>query len=369
MGRHMVLAQKRLAAACGLPLRILSFNDPAGLQRLTVAGEEIEFEGFNKDRRRFTRQAVSAARNASLVYINHVNLSPIGLLMKLRRPTLPYVVHVHGIEVWRPLPLVRQLCLKQSAMVTSTSHYTAQLMGEQQQFVPKRVEVLYPTLDPDLLEAKETLLPPDQIPAQMHPLLQAHIPFLFTVSRLDTTERYKGIDTAIIAFSQIRDRFPEAHYVIVGSGDDLPRLQAIAVEHGVKDRVLFLGRQPDEILHLLYRHCAAFVLPSAKEGLGIVFLEAMAASKPCIGGNTGGTPEVVREGENGFLVSYDDPEDQARAMAEMLGDKALCTRLGQAGHRILMEELTYDHFERRFQGLLRELMPGCAAHHAPVVAG
>jgi len=352
MGRHMALAQKRYAALHGLPLRLWSLNDPTGHHELLIDGEKIEFEGFARNHRRLLRKGLAEAGRTRFAYLNHVNLAPLGFIMKLRRPSLRYMVHVHGIEVWRPMALFRQFALSRASLITSTSHFTAQLMNEEQHLKMPRAEVLYPTLDPDFLLEGDDASQMAGLPGPLAQVLADRSPFAFTVSRLDSTEKYKGVDTAIRAFATLKDRVPAARYLIVGSGDDMPRLKAIVAEFGAQDRILFLGRQPDEVLRLLYKHCAVFTLPSAKEGLGIVFLEAMAKARPCIGGNTGGTPEVVRDGENGFLVSFDDAEKQSQRLEELLTNRALGDRMGKAGESILHDELVYGRFEERMHGLL-----------------
>ena len=88
-------------------------------------------------------------------------------------------------------------------------------------------------------------------------------------------------------------RHPDAVLAIAGDGDDRPRLEARVAALGITRAVRFLGRVDDDRLDELYRECRLFVMPSRDEGFGLVFLEAMRAGKPCIGGR-GAASEIIR---------------------------------------------------------------------------
>jgi phosphatidyl-myo-inositol dimannoside synthase len=92
---------------------------------------------------------------------------------------------------------------------------------------------------------------------------------------------------------------------VMGQGDDLPRLRQLADDLGLPGAVEFLGFVSDEELQAQLRQCALFALPSKKEGFGLVFLEAMAQGRPCLGAQAGGIPEVLTP-ETGILVEYGD---------------------------------------------------------------
>ena len=140
--------------------------------------------------------------------------------------------------------------------------------------------------------------------------------------------------------------------MIVGDGDYRPYLQELADEMGVSDQVLFVGEKSDDDLKAYYRNADVFAMPSRQEGFGIVFLEAMAFGKPVIGGNHGGTPEVVIDRETGFLVDYGDVDAVASCIIRLLSDQELCTRMGEAGQRRVEENYTFEHFRMRLTRLL-----------------
>ncbi|MGE5278411.1 MAG: glycosyltransferase family 4 protein [Acidobacteriota bacterium] len=120
---------------------------------------------------------------------------------------------------------------------------------------------------------------------------------------------------------------------VVGTGPELPALERLAGELGLRDRAAFLGHVPFERLAEEYRGADVFCLPSLQEGFGIVFLEAMAAGLPVVACRAAAVPEVVADGECGILVPPGDVRALASALDRLLGDGALRRRLGAAGRR------------------------------------
>ena len=98
------------------------------------------------------------------------------------------------------------------------------------------------------------------------------------------------------------------------------------------------------------------MLPSGQEGFGIVFLEAMRYSKPCIGGNTGGTPEVIEDGRTGILVPFGDEPALATALERLLGDPELRLEMGRAGRQRLAERFVFERYRDRLAVILREML-------------
>jgi glycosyltransferase involved in cell wall biosynthesis len=129
-------------------------------------------------------------------------------------------------------------------------------------------------------------------------------------------------------------------------------LRALAAKVGVSSYVKFIGGVTDAELRDEYRRCSLFVMPSNKEGFGIVFLEAMAYGKPIVGAAEGGTPSVVKNGETGLLVDYADVAGIANSITRLLGDDTLRESYGRAGHRRLLNEFTFDRFEHNLEQLL-----------------
>jgi phosphatidylinositol alpha-1,6-mannosyltransferase len=149
--------------------------------------------------------------------------------------------------------------------------------------------------------------------------------------------RRKGHDRVIEAMPCILKSYPDARYVIAGTGSEATRLQRLANELGVGHAVIFLGRVPDDEILALYQAADVFVHPNRElpsgdvEGFGIVFLEANACGVPVIGGNSGGTPDAIQHEVTGYLVDPNDVDEIAHRILTLLGDPALRKRMGQAG--------------------------------------
>ena len=168
--------------------------------------------------------------------------------------------------------------------------------------------------------------------------------WLLSVARL---ERHKGIDTALRALSQLRDRYPDLRYAVVGSGEELGSLEEEARLLGVADRVRFLTDVPDRDLPAIY-NCAEVYLGVSRlmeqrvEGFGISIAEASACGVPVVAGRSGGIPEAVRDGETGLLVDAERAEAVSDALRLLLDDPVLRARLGIAGRRAVETYYNWD---------------------------
>jgi phosphatidyl-myo-inositol dimannoside synthase len=169
--------------------------------------------------------------------------------------------------------------------------------------------------------------------------------WLLSVARLT---RHKGIDTALRAVALLAEQYPDLGYLAVGSGEDLSRLQELAAELGVADRVRFLTEVPDRDLPALYNSAAVYLgasrlMEQRVEGFGISLVEASACGRPVVAGRSGGIPEAVRDGETGLLVDAESAEALAAAVRRLLDDAALAARLGAAGRHAVE---TYYNWNR-----------------------
>jgi phosphatidylinositol alpha-1,6-mannosyltransferase len=129
---------------------------------------------------------------------------------------------------------------------------------------------------------------------------------LLTVGRMDSGQRYKGQDRVIAAIPYIVAQGHDVEYVVVGERDDCVRLESLAREVRVSDRVRFLGSSDLQVLTELFRMADLSVMPSTGEGFGIAFLEAMVSGTPTLGLSVAGTTDALADGELGTIVS--EPE-------------------------------------------------------------
>ena len=155
--------------------------------------------------------------------------------------------------------------------------------------------------------------------------------FVFvSVSRL--VEK-KGTDNAIRAFAQVVARHGDCRLLVVGTGPYRARLEAIAAEMGVDDRVVFAGSVAEDELVEHYQLGDVFVMPNRRlpdgdtEGFGLVFLEANGCGLPAIAGQDGGSTEAVQDGVNGLVVDGRSVEQIAAAMLALREDGGLYARM------------------------------------------
>jgi glycosyltransferase involved in cell wall biosynthesis len=268
-------------------------------------GEQV---GCDRRKFRFIRETLRLGRRADLLVCGHLHQLVIAQVARLLNPRLRYCLVAHGIDVWRPYTFLERRALLGAHRILCISEYTRRQMLR---FLPdledRRLVVVPNTLDPHFAPALNDRV--SQAPFAT--------PRILTVGRLSTADTYKGFDTLIEALPLVRRTFPLARLRIVGTGDDQPRLEALAQRLGVSFAVDFLGPLDDEALRAEYAVCDLFALPSRKEGFGLVYLEAMTYGKACLGARAGGTPEVITDA-TGQLVEYGNIPELAAGLADLV---------------------------------------------------
>ena len=164
----------------------------------------------------------------------------------------------------------------------------------------------------------------------------------------------KGIDTLIRAAALVLERRPDARFIIAGVGPLRGGLEALTHSLGIASQVQFAGYLPeDEDVMRLMSSLDVFVLPTRREGLGLVFVEAMALQCPVVGSRISPITKVVKDGETGLLATANDPEDFARAILVLLEDTHLRRRMGTAGpvhvEREFDEKQVFQRIEAEYQ--------------------
>jgi glycosyltransferase involved in cell wall biosynthesis len=287
-----------------------------------------------------------------LIVCAHLGLAPIGCILgKLSRR--PYWVIVYGIEAWRRLGSWKRSGLRSADHVVAISAFTREQAIKIHGVVPGRIVTLPCVLDEGLCVSS----PKDWL--SRWALGGRRV--ILTVARLAASEQYKGHDIVLRALPEVIERVPNLSYLIVGDGDDRPRLERVAERLRVTNHVVFTGRVADGELAACYRASEVFVLPARTvlderdpkgEGFGIVFLEAMAFGKPVIGPNYGAPVELIRHGENGLLVEPEDPAAVAQALMRLLKSPEEARGMGESARQWVRQEYSYESFCRRLREAL-----------------
>jgi glycosyltransferase involved in cell wall biosynthesis len=327
-----------------------SLNDPPDRSSFHIGTQGIVFAGFGRSKIRFLRAAWTAARcQPSLIFALHPHLAPVVAAMKLTVPAARTAIFAHGLEIWTPLSFLRRKSLQCADLVFAPSADTARQLEVQQGISEQRVCRLAWSLGPEFESMSNDgrgPLPPGFPRGRV----------ILTVGRWDAREAYKGVDHLISVLPQLLQSVPDLHLVAIGSGTDVPRLQRLAQEASVMDRVHFLSALPQEQLAPAYEACDVFALPSRGEGFGLVFLEAMSHGKPVIGGAHGGTPDVINDGATGYLVEYGDLAQLGDRLKLLLTDEATRRSMGARALDRVRRDFTFDRFSRNLEQAIESLL-------------
>jgi phosphatidylinositol alpha-1,6-mannosyltransferase len=255
-------------------------------------------------------RAAWTQRPFNVVFCGHLFMAPLAAVIA-RLLGAPLWIQVHGTDAWQELSGPHRRAGETATLITSVSRHTRRRLLAWVGIDPGRVKILSDTVDPRFRPGPK----PDYL-AERHRVYGKKV--LLTVARLAASERYKGHDRVISILPLVLRTHPETVYLIVGDGDDRPRLEALAAASGAAAAICFAGAAPPEELPDYYRLSDVFVMPSTGEGFGIVFLEAMASGIAAIGGNRDGSLDPLADGALGRVVDPGDGEELAAAICAAL---------------------------------------------------
>ncbi len=278
-----------------------------------------KFKGFGKDRKKFILKAIAGAKAPDLIILSHINLAIIGLLIKAINPKCKVWLIAHGIEVWRPLTALKKRLLKRCDKIICVSHFTRQQMISLHQTDPEKCTVLNNAVDP-FMKLPLDFTKPERLLKKFW--LTEKNQVIFTLTRLASTEQYKGHDQVIKVISKLKEKFPDIKYVLAGQYDHQEeiRIQKLITQYAVDKEVILPGFIDERELSDYFLLADLFVLPSKKEGFGIVFIEALACGLPVICGNVDGSVDAIRDGELGTAINPDGLAELESALSEYLSN-------------------------------------------------
>jgi glycosyltransferase involved in cell wall biosynthesis len=312
-------------------------DDDSSLRRNSSLRRCASVCGAARAKWRLVRGLLALPKLETLV-VGHLGPSPLGLLLKGAGRVQSYLVVLHGVEAWRRVSWAERWAARRADAVIATTSWTAREFARLNGIPEDRLRIIPLCVD------ERWAKPADRF--RLHGSFK-----LLCVARQDASERYKGFETIFEALARM-DGDPQPHLNLVGTGDDQPRLKAVAAQLGIEDRVTFWGALDDAELAAAYADCDVFVMPSKGEGFGIVFLEAMLRGKPCIGGAHGGTPEVIEHGRSGYLVEHGDVEALVGHLAALRADPGLRRALGARGRELATTRFSQAAFRERWRSLV-----------------
>jgi glycosyltransferase involved in cell wall biosynthesis len=294
--------------------------------------------------------ARTIADRPDLAILTHLHFAPVAHALR-RLVGLRYWVAAHGIEAWDIGSTLTQRALAEAEKILPVSSYTAQRLIQSQPTLersrffplPNAVDetTFYPTAKPPHLLNRYGLAKNQKV--------------LFTLARLSSHDRYKGHDLVLDGLGRLGASIPGLHYILAGHGDDTERIRRRIKKLRLQSQVTLTGFLPERELRDHYNLCDLFVMPSAREGFGVVFLEALACGKPVVAGGADGSRDLFLDGDLGAFADGDDPEVLAQTIKRLLD----ADENGEGASRTLHRR---DHVIERFgraafQKRLRSLLP------------
>ncbi|WP_316817940.1 glycosyltransferase family 4 protein [Pedobacter nyackensis] len=275
------------------------------------------FKGFGKNKIWFTLQSIWNGLNAEIVVLSHVNLSFPAVVIRLLRPSCKIWLIAHGTEVWRPLSGWKKTIWEIADRFICVSNFTKDKIITLHHANPAHCTVLNNISDP-FIQPPENLRKPIYLLERYG--LASTDRVVFTLTRMSVHEKAKGYDQVIRAIGKIRQHFPNLLYILAGpwNKNERERIEQLAASVGLGDNFILVGYIKKEELSDHYLLADVFVLPSKKEGFGIVFTEAMAHGLPIICGNKDGSTDAVCHEGLGTTIDPDDAEALELALRRML---------------------------------------------------
>ena len=289
------------------------------------------------------------------IHVIHAHAAlPCGHAARLlgRHLRIPYVVTVHGLDVFNscfragaPAEWRRRASIEVYRSAASVICVSRKVQEILQAGMPGEVRsaIVYNGTDTDLFS------PPllhDSISSS--PLAGSQE--ILIVGNLIPS---KGQELVLQAVGRLADSFPQLQCHIIGEGPDRTRLETLANQIGIRERIHFAGRQSRTAVAEAMRRCTVFALPSSSEGLGCVYLEAMACVKPVIACRGQGIEEIIEHGRNGRLISPDNVDELTDALSNLLSSRERSLQIGAAARQTVLNGLTLDRQAHNLATLYR----------------
>jgi teichuronic acid biosynthesis glycosyltransferase TuaC len=262
---------------------------------------------------------------------------------------IPFVVTVHGLDVFNtcfhggtPAKWRRQesVAVYQAAQIVICISEKVQQILRDGLRAGARCAVVYNGTDAELFSpGPAAVVPPENE--------------ILVVGNLIAS---KGQELALRAIVRLGTLFPHLRCQIIGEGPDHARLEALASKLGLSQRVRFLGRQSRAAVADAMRACSVFVLPSRNEGLGCVYLEAMACGKPVIACRGQGIEEIIEHGRNGWLIPVDGLDELAHGLSTLLQSAEVSLHMGTAARETVLNGLTLSDQAQRLANIYRQVI-------------
>lgn len=342
----------------GFRAEILVLGEPCEKsQPSNPSDDSLHYRCFSGNKIRFALAAwkLLLQKKYDRVMVDHINLASLLAPLSWARQCA-YLTWLFGIEVFPPRPDWQgKWGLKAATQRLAISEYTRQRVLER--YPHLSIQVVELALDPerhrisdlDRRNVERLQISLTAVDGSSQDLEQQVI---LHVGRMETSEQYKGQDVLLEAYPFIAARHPLAQLVLVGQGSDAARLRKIALslDDKYQPRIFMPGFVGEELLDRLYQACFLFAMPSRGEGFGLVYLEAMARARPCIGGRQDAAQYVIQDQHTGLLVENPgSAEEVAEKVVHLMDHPELARQMGLAGYERVRSNYLFPHFKERLR--------------------
>jgi len=330
------------------------------LHKKGIFGEVLESEGYNiyflKGQNRLNKyiqclQLASFLKKKKIDILHSHNTTAL-LDGVLARHLAKIPVHIHTDHIKPHGIKHRHLLAEKFASyfvdrIVAVSKYTREELVLKQGINPKKIEVIYNGVNILSASNHQTLR---KIQKEL-----GIFDVQYVVGIIGRLEKQKGYELLLDAAVYILKEFPrKIKFIFVGEGLEEEKLKHKAINLGIYKHIIFTGERVDalSILPLF----DVFVMTSYKEGMPMVLLEAMAMRKPIVSTAVGGIPEIVKDGENGFLIYSRNPETLAKKILTLLKNQDLRISMGNAGFKLYNQYFTVDIMVKKYQYLYEKYL-------------
>jgi len=317
--------------------------------------DAARYKGFGKNKISFVLGSLAKAGKYDVIFLGHVNLASVGIVIKRLYPSKKVILITHGIEVWTQLTGIKKKILDVADRVMSVSSFTKNKLKEVQGINGNKVTVFPNTIDP-YFSIPDNVRRVDSLRERYDINKEDFV--IYTLTRLANTELYKGYDKVIKALPAIIKEYPNTKYVIAGKYDaaEKERIDKQVAAEGLQEHVILTGYLQEEELVAHYQMADLYIMPSRKEGFGIVFIEALVCGLPVIAGNADGSADALLNGELGTLIDPNSVEDIAAALKKHIQNN----NRNKEEERLAVREKTLDSFAfDRYKQRLANIIAEC----------
>lgn len=311
-----------------------------------------KYQGFKGNKAVFVFKALLAAGKYDIIFLGHINLAVIGVAIKKLYPSKKVVLVTHGIDVWRPLSGAKASILKMADHIFSVSNFTKSKLLELHSVDAGKVTIFPNTVDP-YFRFPDSTSPINSLDERYG--LKENDFVIYTLTRLSSTELFKGYDKVIEALSDLVKKHANIRYVIAGKYDDAEkrRIDGLIAQYSLERHIILAGFIDEKELADHYRMADMYIMPSKKEGFGIVFIEALVCGLPVVAGNADGSVDALLNGELGTLVDPESVPEIREAIVRHLENNNRDDEQQRLDiRRKTLDNFSFDRYKQRLENFI-----------------